>query len=113
MKRFLAIILTFVVVMSLFGCACVVNTETEIVKATIVEVDKDPARVTMVGKVAVSHPADYDILLKYEDFENWVDVTRDEYKKYEGLVGTTIEANLVTYYYDDDSVKQQLELIRG
>lgn len=111
MKRFLAIILAGVIMLTLFGCAAVINTETEIVQATIVEVDRDPMRVTMAGKVPITHPADYDILLKYEDIETWIDVTRDEYYKYEALVGTTMDVNLVTDYYDDDTVKQRIELV--
>lgn len=113
MKKILAIILTCVVVLSLVGCAEVINTETETVKATIVEVDRDPMRVTMAGKIMVTHPADYDILLKYEDIEAWVDVSRDEYDKYETLVGSTVDAKLTTVYYDDDTTKQYLELMEG
>ena len=111
MKKILAIILTCVVVLSLVGCAEVINTETETVKATIVEVDRDPMRVTLVGKVMVTHPADYDILLKYEDIEAWVDVSRDEYDKYETLIGSTVDAKLTTVYYDDDTTKEYLELM--
>lgn len=111
MKKFLATILTGAIVLSLFGCAEVIDTETEIVKATVVDVDRDPMRVTMAGKVPITHPADYDILLKYEDIETWIDVTRDEYYKYEDLVGTTIDAKLVIDYYDDNTIKQRLELM--
>lgn len=111
MKRFLAIILAGVIMLALFGCAAVINTETELVKATIIEVDKDPQRVTMVGKTPVIHPADYDIRLQYESVEMWIDVTRDEYYKYEALVGTTVDARLTTIYYDDNTVKYRLELV--
>lgn len=112
MKKFLVIILACAVVLSLAGCAEIINTKTEIVEATIVDVDRDPMRVTMAGKVPITHPADYDILLKYEDIEAWVDVTRYEYDKYETLVGSTVNAKLTTVYYDDDTTKQYLELIK-
>lgn len=112
MKKYLAIILCCLMMLVMVGCAQIINTETEIVKATIVEVDRDPARPSMVGKVTVVHPADYDILLKYGDIEEWIDVTEEEYYKYETLVGTTIDAMLVTDYYDDDTVKQRLELVK-
>lgn len=111
MKRFLAIILVCVIMLALCGCAQVVNTKTENVKATIIEVDKDPQRVTMAGKTPVVHPADYDICLQYESVETWIDVTRDEYYKYEALVGTTVDARLTTIYYDNNTVKQRLELV--
>lgn len=111
MKRFLAIILIATLMMTVVGCAEIVNTETETVKATIIEVDKDPARTTMAGKVPIMHPAYYDILLRYENIETWIDVTRDEYYKYAVLVGTTIDVMLVTVYYDNDTVKQRLELV--
>lgn len=111
MKRFLAIILAGVIMLALVGCAAVINTETEIVQATIVDVDKDPTRTVFAGKTPVVYPADYDICLQYESVETWIDVTRDEYEKYEDLVGTTVEALLVTDYYDDNTVKKRLELV--
>lgn len=96
-----------ILIVSLVGCASIVNTETKVVEATIVEVDRDPMIYT--GKVII--PADYDILIKYEDVETWINVSRSEYDKYKDLVGTTIKANFVIDYYDDNTIKRYLELI--
>ena len=108
LKHLLCVLFSMLLCVGLFGCAKVTNTETEVVEAIIVDVDRDPMR--MVGKVTI--PPDYDILLKYEDITMWVDVSRDEYYEYEHLIGTTIDVNLVTAHYDDGTVKQHFELIQ-
>jgi uncharacterized lipoprotein YehR (DUF1307 family) len=106
MKKALCMLFAVILTLNLVGCAKVVKTETKVVEATIIEVDCDPAM-----KVGTAfEPADYDILLKYEDVETWIDVSRSEYDKYEDLVGTTIKVNLVIIYYDDGIIKQYLEI---
>ena len=105
-KKILCAVVSILIIFSLVGCAEIINTETEIVEVIIVDADKDPMIST--GKVTI--PADYDILLKYEDLEAWVDVSRDEYNYYKDLVGNTIKVNLVTTYYDDGSVNRTFEL---
>jgi hypothetical protein len=106
MKKALCMLFAIILTLNLVSCAKVVKTETNVVEATIIEADRDPAR--KVG--AAIEPADYDILLKYEDVETWIDVSRSEYDKYEDLVGTTIEVNLVISYYDDGTINQYLEI---
>lgn len=107
MKKVLCMLFAIILTLTLVGCATVVNTETKVVEATIIDVDHDP--MMPIGKVI--KPADYDILLKYEDLEVWIDVSRSEYYMYEALVGTTIEVNFVVEYYDDNTSKQYLTLI--
>lgn len=107
MKKVLCMLIAMMLISALVGCAEIVKTETKAVEATIIEVDHDPVRI--LGKVTL--PADYDILIKYEDVETWIDIPRNEYDKYKDLVGTTIEANFIVEYYDDDTVKQYLALI--
>lgn len=107
MKKVLCMLFAVILALTLIGCAKVIKTETKVVEAIIVEVDRDPMMTT--GKVI--KPADYDILLKYEDIEDWIDVSRSEYNKYKDLVGTTIEVNLVISYYDDDTTQKCLKLI--
>lgn len=106
MKKILYALLLTILMVTLVGCAKVINTETKAVKATIVEIDRDPPK--NIGKTHRS--ADYDIFLKCEDIETWIDISRAEYDKYKDLVGTTIDANLVVDYYDDDTMVQYLEL---
>ena len=107
MKKALCMLFVVTLILTFVGCAKVVKTETKVVEATIVEVDRDP----MMTNGKFVKPADYDILLKYEDIETWIDVSRSEYWKYKDLVGTTIEVNLVIIYYDDHTIKQSIRLI--
>lgn len=107
MKKVLCMLFAMIFTLTLVGCAKVIKTETKVVEATIIEVDRDPIRT--IGKV--THPADYDILIRYEDVETWIDVSRSEYNEYKDLVGTTIEVNLVIDYYDDNTIKRCLRLM--
>lgn len=117
MKKLLSILLSTTLMFAMVGCAKLIKTETKAVEAIIADVDYDPLYLQPVYNAAtkttitITHPADYDILLKYEGIENWIDVSSSEYDKYKELVGTTIEANLITEYYDDETIKQYLELI--
>lgn len=108
-KSLLCVLLSIILCVGLAGCKKVVNTETEVVEAEIIDIDRDPMR--PMGTAII--PADFDILLKYEGIELWVDISRDEYHKYEDSVGTTIEVNLITTYYDDGTQKYSFELIKG
>ena len=114
MKKILCILLSVVLMFSLVGCAEIIDTKTEVVEATITDVDRDPMWIQPIkaGKVTtfITHPADYDICLKYNDIEEWLDVSSEEYDMYEDLVGTTIKVNLVTDYYDDNTTKRYLAL---
>ena len=107
MRKALCVIFVVILTLAMFGCAKIIDTETKVVEATIIEVDRDP--MMLVGKVI--HPADYDIRLQYEDITAWIDVSRSEYEKYKDLVSATIEVNFVVDYYDDGTVKRYLRLI--
>ena len=99
----------FVLIMALTlnGCAKVIKTETTVVDVLVIEIDYDP--LMLVGGIII--PADYAILLRYENFDDWVDISRDEYIKYKNLVDTFIEAKLIVVYYDDGTIEQHIELI--
>lgn len=117
MKKILCILLLILLTLPLVGCAEIIDTKTEVVEATIIDVDYDPMwfQPVKVGKVnsMITHPADYDICLKYENIEQWIDVSSAKYDVYKELLNTTIEVNLITDYYDDNTIKQRLELIGG
>ncbi len=103
----ICIILLVSLLTTVVGCAKIINTETEVVSATIIDVDRDSALHTGT----IHRSADYDILLKHKDNEIWVDISADEYYKYKDLVGTDISVNLITNYYDDNTIEQRFELI--
>lgn len=107
MRKVLCMLLVVILTLSMAACARLVKTETKVVEATIIEVDRDPMR--MVGKVI--HPADYDIRIQYEDIKTWIDVSRSEYEKYKDLVGTTMKVDFVVDYYDDGTIKRYLRFI--
>ena len=106
-NRLLCVLVLMIFAFSLCGCAKIVDTKTEIVEATIVDIDRDPTICT--GKVTI--PADYDICLQYADIEIWVDISKSEYNRYKDSVGTTMEVKLITTYYDDGTIKRSLDLI--
>jgi hypothetical protein len=106
MKKILCVLVCVIFMCVMVGCAKLVDTKTETVKATIVDIDRDP--MMLIGKIV--HPADYDICLEYNNGEYWIDITSGEYYQYENLVGAAIDVDLVTHYYDDDTTRQYLEL---
>lgn len=108
MKKVLCMLFIVIFIFTLGGCAKIINTEIEVVEATIIDVDRDP----MMKIGSTFRPADYDILIKYNDVETWIDVSRREYNEYKKIIGTTIEVNLVTNYYEDNTIKQYLKLIQ-
>jgi hypothetical protein len=107
MKKILCMLFALIMALTLNGCAQAINTETEVVDVVIIEADYDPPRLIN----GVSYPEDYAILLRHENFDCWIHVSRDTYLKYKDLVGTFIEAKLVVVYYDDGTIEQRIELI--
>lgn len=115
MKKLLCVLIIVILMFAIVGCAKIIDTKTETVEATIIDVDYDPMWLQPIrsGKVTtiITHPADYDICLKYKDIEEWIDVNSSEYDTYKNLVGTSIKVSLITNYYDDGTIKQHIELI--
>lgn len=103
MKKILFFCLLVVCVL-LVSCAKLVSEETIQVEAIITEVDKDPPR--MVGKVIM--PSDFDIYFEYNGLKGSWDVNRKTYELYKDKIGDTIKCNLITYTYDDGTIKKRL-----
>ena len=112
MRRIIGLILLIAVAVSLFGCAKLIDTQTETVEATITSVYYKGAWVQMIpsGKsmIPISHPAEYWVNLQYGEittsFNNY-----DLYTICKGKEGTTIQCSLITETYDNGTVKQYLE----
>ena len=112
MRRIIGLILLIAVAVSLIGCAKVVDTQTETVEATIINVYYKGAWMQMIpsGKtmIPISHPAEYWVNLQYGEitasFNNY-----DLYTACKGKEGATIQCSLITETYDDGTVKQFLE----
>lgn len=104
MKKTLYLFFIILIVFSLVltSCAKVIGTKVDTVDAIIVE-------------IKVKHrprPRHYSVLLKYQEILTRIDIPSREYHKYKKMVGTTIETNLVTHYYENGDTKQYLSLIR-
>ena len=110
--RFVALLILIAVIVSLTGCAKLTDTREEVVEATIVDTYHKGAwvHVMVIGKsiIPVSHPAKYEVTLKYNEIQTTID-NSDLYSICHGKNGTTIQCNLITKSYDDGSVKQFLE----
>lgn len=113
-KRKFIILLLLVLILTtcLPGCAKVVRTETKVVEATVVDTHHKSAWTQLVwnGKfyTHIYHSAQYKVTLQYEDYEITVD-DDNLYHKYKDNIGSTVECNLVTTYYDNGTSKTKLE----
>ena len=110
--RLIALLILIAVVVSLVGCANVVDTQTETVEATIVETRFYAGYYTPIksGNTTIMqwHPPRYYTTLRYNDITE--DIYGSElYSIAHGKNGDTIQCNLITETYDDGTVKQYLE----
>lgn len=112
-RKFIYILLLIVLlVVCLSGCAKVIDTETIVVDATVVDVYYRGAytQILPTGKscMIVHHPAQYFVTLQYEDYKIRVN-NEGLYNRYKDNIGGQVECNLVTRYYDNDTTKTTLE----
>ena len=110
--RFTALLILVAVVVSLTGCAKLIDTKEEVVEATIVDAYYKGAWVQMImsGKtmIPISHPAEYWVKLQYGEITTSFN-SYDLYSICHGKNGATLQCTLITESYDDGSVKQFLE----
>lgn len=112
MRRILGLILLIAVVVSLIGCAKIIDTQTETVEATIVETRFYAGYYTPIksGNTTIMqwHAPRYYTTLRYNDITE--DIYGSElYSICHGKDGDTIQCSLITETYDDGTVKQYLE----
>lgn len=110
MKKFLVFMLIAVLV-TLTGCARVINTEYKEVDVKITDTYHRAAYVTPLhaGKVTslITHPAVYRIYVEYGGVE-YTFSGSDIYNKYRNKVGQTVKGKLKINTYDDNSVKYDI-----
>lgn len=113
MKKITSILLITVLLLCFVGCAELINTETQEVEATVTDVYYKGAWVQMIstGKTTtwITHPAKYNVTFEYENVTLTVN-NKELYDYYKDKIGVAVKCNLITEYYDDDSVRQKLEL---
>lgn len=107
---FMLFVIGLVSIFFIFIAPREINRETEIVKAEVIKVNYRSAYLTPQYNAAtktstlVTHPADYDVDIKYNDVTYRLD-SFEAYKKCKGLVGETIECEYITVYYNNGSKK--------
>lgn len=109
MKRLFAIILAILFVFTFVGCAKITSQETKPVQAVLIGEHRRPAM--MAGKVMM--PADYDLKVTYEGIEYNIDVSRTVYYNYCDKIGDTVNIELVTIFYDDNTTETVLRFPEG
>ena len=98
-------------VIQLFGCAKLINTEYENVEVTVVdEYHRGMYVVPMkIGKVTTMRtvPAVYSITVEYNGVEYSIN-GKEIYEIYKEMVGKTVNETLEIKYYDNESVRYNI-----
>lgn len=110
--RFAAVLILIAVAVSLTGCAKLIDTQEEVVEATIVDTRFYAGYYTYIksGNTTITqwHPARYYTTLEYNGISTDI-FGSDLYSICNGKDGATIQCILITESYDDGSVEQFLE----
>ena len=110
--RLIALLILIAVVVSLTGCAKLIDTQEEVVEATIVNTRSYAGYYSYIksgnSTIMQWHPARYYTILEYNGISTDI-FGSDLYSICHGKNGTTIQCILITESYDDGSVKQFLE----
>lgn len=113
MKRIILLVLIGIFLLALVGCAKVINTEIVTVDATIIESSHQGAWIQPViaGKFRtfIHHPEQNIVKIQYKDIVISVN-DRELYNYYKGRNGETIECNLITKYFDNNTTYTYLEV---
>jgi hypothetical protein len=110
--RFTALLILIAAAALLTGCAKLIDTQEEVVEATIVDTHYYAGYYTYIksGTTTIMqwHPARYYTTLEYNGISTDI-FGSDLYSICDGKNGATIQCTLITESYDDGSVKQFLE----
>ena len=111
MMKYLTLFL--LILITLTGCAELVDTKRKEVDVVITDVNYRCSYVTFhrIGKITTTtvHPSRYEITVKYKYASYTIDDSKI-YNKYKEMKGKVIKAILVEYYYDDNSIKRDIKL---
>ena len=112
MKKLFAILLAILLVLTFAGCAEVKEQNSILVSAILVDTHYKGMWIQHIisGKTItmITHPADYDLIFKYEGKRYNLDVDSETYNTYKNAVGQEFDMELVTTVYDDDTTKTTL-----
>ena len=111
MRKLLTIIITFCILISLAGCAKVINVEYQEVEVKVVdeyyrEMYEQPM---YAGRVItkVTYPAEYRITVEYEGVQ-YKFKDKETYYKYKDKLGQNVTGTLEIRLYDDGSMRHNI-----
>ena len=111
MKKLIILFLIFTIFLT--GCAKLINTESEVVEAEVVytyhrDVMILPRR---VGKITImtTYPARYEVTVQYNNIKTIIK-SQELYEQVK--IGDKVSCNLITKYYDNNSIEKELEWIK-
>lgn len=110
-NRILALLLLTILIFSLVGCAKCISTEYQDVEVVVIDAFHRAMWIQPVwtGKMmmAITHPAVYQITVKYNGVEYTIG-SSDTYNKYKDKIGKTVIGKLEIKTYDDGTVKYNI-----
>lgn len=116
MRKILYLTLITLLIFSLTGCADLISTETKKVDVLITYEDYSGAwlQPMWTGKMFtyISHPAQYEITVKYDGIEYTLD-NETYYDAYKNRIGDTITGTLEIKTYDDGTIKYDIIALEG
>jgi hypothetical protein len=110
MKKLIVLLVLFSILLT--GCTKLLNTESEAVEAEVVHIYHRSIMILpqKAGNATIltTYPARYEVTVQYND----ITTTISSQELYERVrVGDKVSCNLITKYYDDNSIEQELEWI--
>ena len=111
MKKLLILFLIFTIFLT--GCAKLISTESEVVEAEVVDTYHRNMMILpqKIGNntIMTTYPARYEVTVQYNDIKTIIK-SQELYEQVK--VGDKVSCNLVTRYYDDNSIEKELEWIK-
>lgn len=111
MKRFVSILSILIIMLSMVGCAELINTEHETVNVEVIDsyYSDEWMQPIWSGKsmIIIPHDAEYQIYVTYNDVRYMLN-DPDTYYVYKDRIGEIVPATLEIRTYDDGTVKYDI-----
>lgn len=110
-KKLTVLLVLFSILLT--GCAKLLNTESETVEAEVVDTYHRNMMILprKVGNITImtTYPARYEVTIQYNNIKTTIK-SQELYERVK--VGDKVSCTLITKYYDDNSIEQELEWIK-
>lgn len=111
MKKLIVLLVLFSILLT--GCAKLISTESETVEAEVVDTYHRNMMILprKIGNATImtTYPARYEVTVQYNDIKTTIK-SQELYEQVK--VGDKVSCNLITKYYDDNSIEKELEWIK-